>query len=847
MLIVAPERGRMRRRGTGRWRRAVRKHRAALVIIGLYLFVFFFPTLFMGRVVSPNDVYRHYEPWSEPEFMAQNPVIHDPPLAYMPIAAMMKRAPDSFHWNPWLASGIPGWGSAASALLTPFVLIPALLPIALFYTAIIVIKFLFAYVMGYLWLREERLGKSRAAIGALVGAAAGPMFVLWLWQSTNATVLYPAVLYAMARMFHGKKNSVVLLTLLGVCFLLSGYPASIVFAVWLALFYGIVQWILTRRLPFREIGKGLVGVGLALALTAPVLDPFVSFLDRSGYLEWREEISQFSFAPSDLIGLADAEYLGNPAKGLWRGNRDLGSLDNYIELTMWVGPLVLFLGLVSLFDRRARGRVFGWLAFGAVITLIMIGMVDYDWVLDLPGLRYSPTTRLRIFLPWVFAFLASSGVRGLSILLGRMSRRQVALIVLILAAVLSFDYARVAASFYPYLPLGESEIDARPPIEMLQVEDRPFRVAPTFYWMMPNSAQIFGVEDIRSQWSSESAYREIIRRIDPSAGTAGTLLLLNSLTMNVEDPFLRLLNVRYVIEPPAIDILQWRIEERLEPKGAPDGRMVLEEGRSLKSFVRISSSGAKTVEISAWPADAKRATGRLSVEARRPETGAVVERVAKRASALARRSKLHVPVTRFRMGEVVELTISAEGGSFVLPITSGEPFVRISNSSLALVDEGRDARIFELVDSLPRYRATWDLVDRTAHDVLADASFDFSRQTLVESAPRYLSERLSAVSLAERRVQFRLLQYEASRQTVQTESGVPFLFTASEKLTPELRVYVDGKEVTPMEVNGILVGVPVDPGIHTIVLERRIGRGWWLLSLIGLAGLVGAGIVDRRW
>ncbi|MBW3670797.1 MAG: YfhO family protein [Acidobacteria bacterium] len=825
----------------------MRKHRTALAIIGLYLLVFFFPTLFMGRVVSPNDVYRHYEPWSQAGFMAQNPVIHDPPLAYMPIAAMMKRAPESFHWNPWLASGIPGWGSAASALLTPFVLIPALLPIALFYSAIILIKFLFAYLMGYLWLREERLGKSRAAIGALVGAAAGPMFVLWLWQSTNATVLYPAVLYAMARMFNGKRNSIVLLTLMGICFLLSGYPASIVFAIWLALFYVIVQWVRTRRLPFREVGKGLLAIALALAVTAPVLDPFVSFLDRSGYLEWREEISQFSFAPSDLIGLLDPEYLGNPAKGLWRGSRDLGSLDNYIELTIWVGPIVLFLSLVSLFDTRARGRAVGWIAFGTLVGLIMVGLVDHDWILDLPGLRFSPTTRLRVFLPWVFAFLAASGTRGLSHLLGRINRRQLSAIVLIVAVILAVDYARVAATFYPYLPLGESEIDSHPSIEILQVTGSPFRVAPTFYWMMPNSAQMFGVEDVRSQWSSESAYREIIRRIDPGAGSAGTLLFFNSLTMNVEDPFLRLLNVRYVIEPPAIDILQWRIEERLESKGVPDGKMVLDQGESLRSFVRIPSSAAKTIEVTAWPADTKRPKGRLSVETRRPETGRVEERLAKRAPSLARRSKLHVPVTQFRMGEVVELTISAEGGSFVLPTTAGEPFLRISNSSLALIDEGRAARVFELVDSLPRYRATWEMIDRTAQDILADPSFDFSRQTLIDPTARQTSLRLSEVPVPDRRVQFRILQYEPGRQMVETEAGVPFLFTASEKLTPELSVYVDGEEVSPMEVNGIFVGIPIEPGTHTIVLERRIGRGWWLLSMIGMVALVGAGIVDRRW
>ncbi len=587
MLIVGPEGESKPRRHTGRWRRAVRKHRTALVVTGLYLLVFFFPSLFMGRVVSPNDIYRHYEPWVEEGVVAQNPVIHDPPLAYMPIAAMMKRAPESFHWNPWIASGIPGWGSAASALLTPFVMFPALLPLALFYTGIILLKFLFAYLMSYLWLREERLGKSRAAIGALVAAAAGPMFVLWLWQSTNATVLYPAVLLAIARMFHGKRNSVVMLVLVGICFLLSGYPASIVFAIWLALFYGFVQLLRTRRFPLRELARAGIAVVLALAIAAPVLDPFISFLGRTGYLEWRTDMSHYSLSPAHLAGLADAEYLGNPAKGVWESAGVPGPLDNYIELTIWVGPIILLLSFLALFDPRARGRVAGWLLFGTLLTLIMIGTLHSGWILDLPGLRFSPTTRLRVLLPLPFAFLAASGMRTVSRLLGgRRTRRYATAVVLAIAAVLAIDYARVAGSFYPYLPFGESEVESRPSIEKLEFAGSPFRVAPTFFWMMPNSSQIFGVEDIRSQWSSEASYREILHRIDPESGRRGTVLLLNALTMNVEDPFLRLLNVRYIVEPPAIDILQWRIEERLDRGVIADGQRTIAPGDSLRSWVR---------------------------------------------------------------------------------------------------------------------------------------------------------------------------------------------------------------------------------------------------------------------
>lgn len=846
MAAVTLENARSRR-GTGRFSRSMRKHRVALVVIGLYLGIFFFPSVFMGRVVSPNDVYRHYEPWTiGHDFVAQNPVIHDPPMAYMPIAAMMKRAPESFHWNPWLAAGIPGWGSAASALLTPFVLIPALLPLSLFYTVIILTKLVFAFWMSYLWLREERLGKAGAAAGALVGAACGPMFALWLWQSTNATVLYPALLFSIARMSHGKRNSLVFLTALAVAFLLSGYPAAIVFGVWLGLFYSLVKFALGRRFPAREMLRAVLAAALALMITAPVLDPFISFLGRTGYLDWRETMSSVSLPPEHLIGFLDVDYLGDAAKGLWRGDPRLGPLNNQIELTIWVGPLAAIIALLALLDRRARWRVLAWLAFAGIMVAIMVGLLRFEWILELPGFRYSPTTRLRTLLPPAFAFLVAAGARWVAGLFRSILPIRGSVAVLILGAILSIQYARVAAGFYPYLPLAETRVEAMPSLERLQVNGAPFRVAPTFFWMMPNSAQLYGVEDIRSQWSSESVYREMIRRIDRQALSHGTVLLLNGLSMDVDDPFLKLLNVRYVVEPPAIDILRWKIEEKLEAKPAPDRDVVLSSGESASAVVRISAR-AKSIVVTARPADRSDTTGRVDVDLIRPETGEVLRTVSRSIAQLVYSSKISVPLGGVAGGEAVEVRMTARAGEIAVPYLEGAPFARESFSSLGFAWENENARIYEIVDTLPRYRAVWDLVQIPAYELLDDTSIDLTRVATVERLDPELKRWIGPVPRTERHVDFRVLRYSPSDQVVETISSVPFLFYASEKLTPELSVFLDGREIEPMLVNGLFVGFPVAPGKHRIVLERRIGGRWWLASILGFLGLGVAGVFDSRW
>src|SRR5437667_5549398 len=156
--------------------RSLRKHRVALIALAVYHFVFFFPTLFMHRVVSPNDVFFSYEPWSAVRQVdVQNSLLNDPPTAYFTLMSLLKHDWRAFHWNPFVASGIPGFGSSAAAVLSPFVVIPTFLaPLWCVYTGIILLKLNVAFFFGYLWLREERLGKSAAAIGAIIIAAAGP-------------------------------------------------------------------------------------------------------------------------------------------------------------------------------------------------------------------------------------------------------------------------------------------------------------------------------------------------------------------------------------------------------------------------------------------------------------------------------------------------------------------------------------------------------------------------------------------------------------------------------------------------------------------------------------------------
>ena len=102
-------------------RRFLRKHQIALAALVVWHFIVFFPTLFMGRVISPNDVFSNFDPWATMRPLdVQNSVINDPPTAYFTLMSLLKSRPSAFHWNPFIGSGIPGFGSSASAVLSPF-------------------------------------------------------------------------------------------------------------------------------------------------------------------------------------------------------------------------------------------------------------------------------------------------------------------------------------------------------------------------------------------------------------------------------------------------------------------------------------------------------------------------------------------------------------------------------------------------------------------------------------------------------------------------------------------------------------------------------------------------------
>ncbi len=822
--------------------RILRKHRTAFIALAVYHFVFFFPVLFMGRVVSPNDVYYNFSPWQDVRpaelVHAQNSLLNDPPTAYFTLMSMARNDWHTFHWNPYVASGIPGFGSSAAAVLSPFIFLPVLLvPLAWVYTAILLLKLNVAFLFAYLWLREERLGKRGAAIGALVVSAAGIYSVRWLWQITNATALYPALLWIVRRIANGRRVPIALMTLIALAFALSGFPAAIAYGAWLAAAY--LVFVLVMRagsLGYRRpaagttmggLSRAVIAVVIALLIALPALVPFVQLIRRSGYLDLRQTTSlQATFSRAHWRSFVQPDRLGSPVYKDWKGDPSLGPLNNYIETTIYLGLLTIPLALAGLFNRRVRARWF-WLGAAALVLACIFGApVVSTFIAKVPGFKYSALTRVALLLPLPLAYLAAAGTRFFR----RFGAAQA------IVAILAFDLALFAGRFYPYLEPRFADVPSTPTTRFLAAERKPFRIAPFFNYLWPNTAELVRVEDVRSHFGSEAAYRRMMLRMDPSSwsGTS-TILTFNSLQFRFDDPLTALLGIRWFIEHPQIDIIKWGIFKETEPGVKETGTLALRPGSSFERTIRIDTEPFWSIEL---PANIDEGKGTLLVTLLKNDRIVWSRSFSKEDANFM--NKIYVPLRPYaRLGESVTLRVRSNGvRGTLLAAQDGFYFGRVK-TPVMFERALPDGKLFRNLAELPRFRAVSKLRKLNDDEFLAARDVDFEREAVITDDP------VQPPDLTPTEARVSLTSYAPDEQHVTTESTAPFYLASSEKLTPELAVTIDGRRARPIETDLLFAGLTVPAGHHEIVYTRRIARGWWWACWVGLGLWVVAMVLPR--
>ena len=815
--------------------RFLRKHRTALIALAVYHFVFFFPTLFMARLPSPNDVFFNFDPWAHvQQHDVQNSVLNDPPTSYFTLMTLLKHNRRAFHWNPFVGSGIPGYGSSASAVLSPFVLLPTLLlPLGLVFPAIVLLKLNAAFLFAYLWLREEGMGKRGAAVGAIVIAAAGAYAVRWWWQATNAAALYPALLWLVRRSTSGRRVAAWQVTLIALVYALAGYPAAMLYGLYLTIAY-VIAIALRRNARLRIVP--VAAAALAIGIAMPSVVPFIQFLHRSGYLVTRAGNALLAFPWRHLILFVFPDWLGNNAYHNWRGDPALGAANNYIAATVYLGVVPLAMILVALWNRRAGSRWF-WFATLGVVLACMFGVHIFAIpIARLPLLRYTGMVNLVLLLPLPAGYLAGAAT-------SMISRRRAA-IASLLAALCAADLAVFAGRFYPFISFDIAVPPRTPTVEWLQTQPSPFRIAAFTSYLWPNTAELYGLEDVRSHFSSEESYRRILRRIDPtSSSDQHTLILFDYLKFNFADPFTGMLGIRYYLEHPAVDVLRWTVSGGSRPAFPSVGPMKIAAGTRLRRHVTIAPQPFYSIGIPVSVRDTF--TPRPAFIVTLSRGSEVLFERAFTKSDIAPLGKVYVPVyERVRPDDTALLEVCAVGMNVELLRTApagsnDDPFFYDRVEVPLMFDRLMpDSRVFRNAGEVPRFHSVTRLSKMTPDAFLAQTmTTDFRDEAVLTGTD-------APVQTAD--AQVRVQRYEPDHQRVEVDAPAPTFLASSEKLTPELRVTIDDKTVRPYEINLLFAGVPVPQGKHIVVFSRRIGRGWWWVSAACLIAAVALSVFDVR-
>jgi hypothetical protein len=528
---------------------------ASLLVFDLVLFA---PLLLRGRVLSSHDFVRAHHPWRGTDYgvlRAENALLADPAASAETTLVRYRDFPRGFFWNPWISSGAIGPFHLVQGFLSPFVAIPSLLlPEAGIETGILFLKFNFAYLAAYSFLRGRRFSDLAAAAGAATWAFSSAQTVWGLWMQTSVSVTYPLLLAAVDRAFDEERAPRMLLFAAS-SFLLclaGGFPHWILYGGFAAALYLLFRAARETRRAARAFARLLISIAIAVAILTPSILASVRFVEASGYRPARMGMGSAYPLPLRHLRLYFLpEYQGTPGRGDYRG---IGWIpgDNYVETAVGIGLVAGLLAAVGVFS-RARRRLAAWAATlaAAVAIPLYAGGGLLRAVGSLPFLDITLFARSKILIVLALGVLAACGAEALERLAEGSAARRLALESA--PFVIAVPLALLALDFHTVSKPSDAVFRGTNGIAKLQAvhRARPGRLAAPGWTLVPNVSEAFGLEDARGHLLHEAAYRRLLSAADPNSfGRYGTYLLLHPLSFDPESAVLDLLNVTALAAPP---------------------------------------------------------------------------------------------------------------------------------------------------------------------------------------------------------------------------------------------------------------------------------------------------------
>ncbi|MDQ5856703.1 MAG: hypothetical protein M3542_00295, partial [Acidobacteriota bacterium] len=485
----------------------------------------------------------------------ENPLLADPAASGETTLIRYRDFPRGFFWNPWISSGSIGPFHLAQGFLSPFVALPSLvLPEAWIETGILFLKFNFAYLAAWLFLRGRGFPDLAAAAGAATWAFSTGQTVWGLWMQTSVSVTYPLLLAAVDRAFEEDRpaRSVAFAVAAFLLCLAGGFPHWILYGAFAAGLYFVFRAAREGRTAPSAFLRICLAAAISIAILLPSILASARFVEASGYQEVRKGMgSSFALPLRHLRLYFLPDYQGNTRRGDYRGVGWIPG-DNYVETAVGVGLVAGALAAIGLFSKRRRPLA-AWAAILASAVAIPLygGGSVLRLVGSIPFLDNALFARSKILVVLAVAVLAACGAEELERLASGHALRSIALRTapFLIAVPLAFH----ALDFHSVAKPSDAVFARTPGIARLQElrHASPGRLGAAGWTLIPNVSEVFGLEDARGHLLHDAAYRRLLSAADPNSfGRYGTYLLFHPRSLDPGSPVLDLLNVTTLAAPP---------------------------------------------------------------------------------------------------------------------------------------------------------------------------------------------------------------------------------------------------------------------------------------------------------
>jgi len=833
-----------------------------LAALLLALTVVFFPALFFGRVISPMDTVESRLPWrnlGRPVEVA-NPELEEPAIHYLPLAALARRGPGTAVWNPHVACGTAGYLSWDAGIVAPTTLLSLPLADAVHLpNAMVLLKLLLAFLGTWLLARGEGAGEVAAVTGASVYALALPLAGRWLWPASATAAALPLLLWTLARVLRSGRpwRWGLPSALAWLAFLAGGDPAVTASGLYLLAAWVLYLCIARRTGRRRGFRVTAVAAALALAILAPSLGMYLA-MDHAGAVGPAAP-PHAGLGVQALRLLVEPLALGDPRTETFAPPAGLEGLQLH-DLAIGTGSIAIALALLGLASRH-RGTAF-WAVAGGAGFLPILWSPAARLLGLLPGLQRAGPWELAAIPALATAMLAAAGIEAMAGIIRSPALRPWAVL---LPAAIILQQGTAAGHLLTWLAPSDAVLPVTPAIRFLEGAGRngPWRIAPLGDLLIPDTAQCFGLEDIRASRGATPAYVRLLRSVDPqSFGHYGSGLRLNPATADLTHPYLMALGPRFLLENPGFHLVEFSLGQHtleIEPRNATIGPLsprrsdlISQELHFPRGACRLAlnatprgSSVDGTLDLALYDEILDRPAGRWTVNATALAEEGFLWLNLPRDLATAHRILLTIRpnlssgrLWLFRTNE----TSALDGPLFwgERPV-AGDLGLSFDTSGYVEVADGPDLRIWENRRAAPRFWIVRSVLPGTL-DTLVEAEIPLNLQNVAvvdgETA-RALAVGVQP-SPARQAEQLALAEWAPDRYELRSKLASPGLLVASIPSRPSLwRAAIDGRPVELFEVDGLFLGLRLPAGEHVLTLRATLPRAWLALSALGLAGLIG--------